>query len=112
MRDGIVRRDHAELRRKFRREHHADRHPLAVEQAVGEAGRGFQRMAEGVAEIEQRALAGLALVADDDRRPWRGSEVAIACSRAAPPANRSAWLVSSQAKNASSPRMPYFATSA
>ena len=30
---------------------------------------GFERMAEGVAEIEQRALAGLALVARDDRRP-------------------------------------------
>ena len=38
-----------------------------MEQPVGKAGRGFQRMAEGVAEIEQRALAGLALVARHDR---------------------------------------------
>ena len=59
--------DHAELRGKFRRQHHADGDALAMEQAVGKAGRRFQRMAEGVAEIEQRALAGLALVAGDDR---------------------------------------------
>ena len=38
-----------------------------MEQAIGKSGRGLQRMAEGVAEIEQRALAGLALVAGDDR---------------------------------------------
>ena len=38
-----------------------------MEQPVGKAGRGFQRMAEGVAEIEQRAFAGLALVARHDR---------------------------------------------
>ena len=40
---------------------------------VGKAGGRLERMAEGVAEIEQRALAGLALVARDDRRPWCGS---------------------------------------
>ena len=40
---------------------------LAMEQPVGKTGRGLQRMAEGVAEIEQRALAGLALVARHDR---------------------------------------------
>ena len=57
----------AALRGKFGRQHHADGDALAVEQAVGEAGRRLQRMAEGVAEIEQRALAGLALVARDDR---------------------------------------------
>ena len=38
-----------------------------MEQPVGKTGRRFQRMAKGVAEIEQRALAGLALVAGDDR---------------------------------------------
>ena len=38
-----------------------------MEQAIGKAGRGLQRMAERVAEIEQRALAVLALVAGDDR---------------------------------------------
>ena len=64
---GVRLGDHAELRGKFRRQHHADGNAFAVEQAVGKAGRGLQRMAEGVAEIEQRALAGLALVARDDR---------------------------------------------
>ncbi len=38
-----------------------------MEQAIGKAGRSLQRMAEGVAEIEQCALAGLALVARHDR---------------------------------------------
>ena len=46
-----------------------DRDRLAVEQAVGKAGLGLQRMAEGVAEVEQGArAAGLALVLGDDRR--------------------------------------------
>ena len=40
---------------------------LAVEQAVGIAGGGFERMAEGVAEIEEGADAALALVGGDDR---------------------------------------------
>ena len=38
-----------------------------MQQPVGKAGGGFQRMAEGVAEIEQGALAILALVARHDR---------------------------------------------
>ncbi len=38
-----------------------------MEQPVGKAGRGLQRMAEGMTEIEQCALAGLALVARHDR---------------------------------------------
>ena len=42
--------------------------PSPCAQAIGEAGGGLERMAEGVAEIEQRPLAGLALVARDDRR--------------------------------------------
>ena len=41
---------------------------FAVEQPIGKSGRGFQRMAESMAEIEQRAFAGLALVARHDRR--------------------------------------------
>ena len=48
---------------KFEGQRHAERDRLAVQQPVGETGAGFQRMAEGVAEIEQRALAGFALVA-------------------------------------------------
>ena len=59
--------DHPELRGQFRRQHHADGNAFAVEQPVGKAGRGLQRVAESMAEIEQRAFAGLALVARDDR---------------------------------------------
>ena len=59
--------DHAELRGKLRRQHHADGNAFAMEQAIGEAGCSLQRMAESMTEIEQRALAGLALVARDDR---------------------------------------------
>src|SRR3984893_18103617 len=55
-------RDHGERGGELRRQHHADRHALAMEQAVGKSGRGFQRMAEGMAEIEQCAIAGFALV--------------------------------------------------
>ncbi len=38
-----------------------------MQQAVGETGRGLERVAEGMAEIEQRPLADFALVAADDR---------------------------------------------
>ena len=65
---GVTWRDHAELRREVGRQHHADRDALAMEQPVGKPGGGFQRMAERVAEIEQRSLAVLAFVARDDRR--------------------------------------------
>ena len=42
---------------------------FAVEQAVGKAGLRLERVAEGVAEVEQRARAGgLALVLGDDPR--------------------------------------------
>ena len=41
---------------------------LAMGQAVAVAGRGFQRMAEGMTEIEQRTVARLAFVAGNDRR--------------------------------------------
>ena len=64
---GIGIRDHAELRGKLRRQHHADGNALAMEQAIGEAGCSLQRMAEGMTEIEQRALAVFALVAGDNR---------------------------------------------
>ena len=62
----VVRRDHAARRRKFRRQNHADRDALAVEQPIRETGRGFQRVTERMAEIEQRAFAGLALVTRHD----------------------------------------------
>src|SRR4030095_1836519 len=57
----------AKLRGKFRCQRYADGNAFAMEQPLGEAGRGFQRVTKGVAEIEQRPLAGLALVARDDR---------------------------------------------
>ena len=69
----IVRRAEAEARRKVEGHHHADGHGLAMQQLVCIAAFGLQRMAEGVAEIEQRAGAGLALVLADDARPWRRS---------------------------------------
>jgi hypothetical protein len=63
----VVCRDHPAFGGKFGGEDHADGHAFAVEQAVRKACRGFERMAEGVAEIEQRPLARLALVAHHDR---------------------------------------------
>ncbi len=62
---GIRGRRAARARRQHRREHHADRDRFAVQQ-LAVAALGFERVAERVSEIEQRALAGLALVARDD----------------------------------------------
>ena len=45
-----------------------DRHRLAMDEPGGVvAGHPLERVREGVAEVEQRPLAVLALVADDDR---------------------------------------------
>jgi len=67
-------RESSKLRGKFRGEHHAYRDASPWNRR-SKTGRRFQRMAKCVAEIEQRALAGLALVARDDRslggRRWR-----------------------------------------
>src|SRR5262249_14517110 len=65
---GLRRRNEPAPRRECEGEGHAERDRLAVQQTIGESGRGLERVTEGVAEIEQRALAGLALVAADDRR--------------------------------------------
>ena len=65
---GLGPRQQAAPRREFERERHAERDRLAVQQPAGEAGGRLERVPEGVAEIEQRPLAGLALVAADDRR--------------------------------------------
>src|SRR3546814_11972105 len=48
--------------------HLARRDPLAVQQLVAVAGLRLQRVAEGVAEIEQRAQAAFPLVAGDHGR--------------------------------------------
>ena len=105
--------DQALARREFERQRHAERDRLAVQQPAGKAGGGFQRVAEGVAEIEQRALAGLALVARDDARLAAAADRDGVLARAdCPPANTSCQFASSQAKNAASPSSPYLATSA
>ena len=79
--------DERQLLGQPERQADADGDGLAVQQPVGEAGPGLQRVAEGVAEVEQHALARLGLVAGDDAglaahgharwrasappRPWR-----------------------------------------
>ena len=52
---------------EFCGERHAERDRLAMEEPVGKSRRCLQRMGEGVAEVEERAVAGLALVAGNDR---------------------------------------------
>ena len=82
-----------------------------MQQPVGEAGGGLQRMAEGVAEIEQRALAGLALVARHDRGLGAAGGRDGVFARGA--AGEDLGVVGFEpAKNAASPSRPYLATSA
>src|SRR5690349_24075285 len=56
-----------ELSREIECELHADGDSLAMQQRSAEARRRLERVAEGVAEIEQRAQSALALVGGDDR---------------------------------------------
>ena len=66
---GILRRAKAEPRRQVEGHRHAGADRFAVQQLRPEAGLGLQRMAEGMAEIEQGAqVGGLALVGGDDAR--------------------------------------------
>ena len=111
---GVVGRQSALARGELERQRHAERHRFAVQQPVGEAAAGFERVAEGVAEIEQRALAALALVARDDAGLGAAADRDGVLARGPdlPPANTSCQLASSQAKNAASPSRPYLATSA
>ena len=83
-----------------------------MQQPAGEAGGRFEGMAEGVAEIEQRALAGLALVARDGHGLGAAAHRDRVFARADPPAKTSCQLASSQAKKPASPISPYLATSA
>ena len=65
----VVGRAQAEVAREAERAGHADRHALAVDQRLAVVmGEALERVAEGVAEIEQRALALLDLVGGDDAR--------------------------------------------
>ena len=63
---GIRGRDQALFGRKFECQRHPQCHRLAVQQTVGKAAASFERVTKGVAEIEQRPLAGFALVARND----------------------------------------------
>ena len=108
----IVAGEQAEAGGEFERADNAERDRLAVQQRVGEAGRGLEGMSEGVAEIEQRALAGLALVARHDAGLAAAGDRDRVLARAAPPANTSCQFASSQAKKPASPSSPNFATSA
>jgi hypothetical protein len=64
---GRLRRgDEAETGGKLECQRDAERDRFAMQQPVGKSGRRLQRMTERVPEIEQRAVAGLALVAGDD----------------------------------------------
>ncbi len=65
MRRSVGGRAEPEPDREGRCEHDAERHRLPVEQRVAVARERFQRVAERVAEIEQRAGAGLALIGRD-----------------------------------------------
>ena len=73
---------------------------------------GLQGMPEGVAEIEQRAVARLRLVARARSPPWRGRRRRRrGRARGRPPAP-ARQCASSQRKKGSSSIRPYFATSA
>ena len=62
----IFRRAEAELGREIEGHDHADGHGFAMEQVVAIAAFQLQRMAEGVAQIQQRPGAGLPLILGDD----------------------------------------------
>ena len=74
-------------------------------------GGALERMREGMAEVEQRAVAVLALVAGDGRG-LRLATRATAKSRSAPPESTPNQLSSHHAKKAASSMRPYFTTSA
>ena len=66
---GIGGRAEAEAGRQVEGHRHARAHRLAVQQVGAEAGLGLERVAEGMAEIEQGAqVGGLALVGRHDAR--------------------------------------------
>ena len=111
---GVGRRAKALLDREGEGEPHADGDGLAMQEPVRVAGEGFERMAEGVAEIEQGARAALPRARRPPRwLPWRG-RWSRRHGGARPRCRRRfrANSASSQAKNGASPSSPYFTTSA
>ena len=98
--------------REIEREPHAERDRLAVQQRVAESGLGLERVAERVAEIEERPLALLALVGGDDLR-FRGTAPQHRLApRGRVAGDETGAAVSSQSKKARSRMSPYFTTSA
>src|SRR5262245_54787714 len=59
-------RDQSLFCRKFKCQRHSQCYRLAVQQPVREPAAGFERVPESVTKIEQRTLAGFALVARND----------------------------------------------
>ena len=111
---GLGLRDQPAPGGELERQRHAEPDRLAVQQPVGKAGRGLERMSEGVAEVEQHAVAGLALVARDDRglglHAFQNGIFARRrrLPRAGPPANTSRQLASSHSKKCSVAKQPVF----
>src|SRR5688500_2161978 len=62
----ILPRGEAEANREIECEDHAEGDRLAMQQPVAKAGLGLERVAEGMTEIQQRAIPLLALVGGDD----------------------------------------------
>src|SRR5690606_2595979 len=55
-----------EALRQFKRQRATDGHPLAMQKTVGIAGGVFQRVTEGMTEVQKRALSLFGLIALDD----------------------------------------------
>jgi hypothetical protein len=62
----VLLRAQPQPRRQLEGQRAADGHALAMQQPVGIARRGLQRVAEGVAEVQKRTVALLGLVAGHD----------------------------------------------
>ncbi len=110
---GIARGANPELDGKGEGEPHADRDRLAMQQTVGIAGIGLERVAEGMAEIEQSARALLLfLVSLDDGSLGAGARLDRVAALWPGRGEDLGQFASSQAKNGASPSSPYFTTSA
>ena len=85
--------------------------PLLLAAALGSvAWPGYARAADEVAVCVKASEQAQSL--KDEGKLKRAREQLLICSRDALPEKIPAWLVSSQAKKASSPSTPYLATSA
>ena len=112
-RAGVLSRAQAEVAREAERRGHADRDALAMDEPRRiVAGQLLQGVAEGVPEVEQRALALLGLVGGDDARLGRAAR---SRSLRRGPVRRRTRRASSTSRNSKKPRSPispYLTTSA